>query len=297
MNFSLILFVLLIITGIFYALDCAVFRPGRRLAAERAVVEFQDRAQAMALTADQATIDSARHDLQEKHLRQPLWLEYTASFFPVILFVFLLRSFVVEPFKIPSSSMNPTLIIGDLILVNKFIYGIRLPVIDRKVIELSQPQRGDVIVFRFPNDPSIDYIKRLVGVPGDTVEYRNKRLYINGKAAAVKSLPDYFDNEKVMYSRQFQENLGEATHRILNDDEKPSYVARADNFPYREHCQYLTSGFICKVPAGHYFMMGDNRDHSSDSRYWGFVPDRNIVGKAFFIWMNFGQLSRVGSFN
>ncbi len=296
MNFSLILFLLVLFTGFFYVLDLLIFKPRRFEAAQKAIAEFDSRASALLTSSGEQAVHRAKMTLKEQHLRQPLWLEYTASFFPVILFVFGLRSFVVEPFKIPSGSMIPTLVVGDLILVNKFIYGIRLPVIDKKIIDVSQPKRGDVMVFRYPKDPSLDYIKRIVGLPGDTVEYRNKRLYINQVPQPSKPLPDFFDADKVLYSKQFEEKLGGVTHRVLNDEDKPSYVMGADQFPFRDNCQYNTTGFICKVPSGHYFAMGDNRDNSSDSRYWGFVPDKNIVGKAFFIWMNFSQLSRIGRF-
>ena len=297
MNFSLILFLLLIFTGILYALDLMIFKKQRLATAEKALREFEQRSAGMLTSSGDAAVASARQALREQHLRQPFWLEYTASFFPVILFVCALRSFVVEPFKIPSGSMIPTLQVGDLILVNKFSYGIRLPIINKKVIDIGEPQRGDVMVFRYPLDPSLDYIKRIVGLPGDTVEYRDKRLYINGKPQAMKNLPDYFDSSKIVYSKQYEEKLGAIAHRILNDEDKPPYVVGSEPFPFRDRCQYNNNGFVCKVPVGHYFAMGDNRDNSSDSRYWGFVPDQNIVGKAFFIWMNFNQLSRIGRFH
>jgi signal peptidase I len=235
--------------------------------------------------------------LAEDKLRQPWWLEYTASFFPVIAAVFLLRSFVIEPFKIPSGSMIPTLQIGDFILVNKYTYGIRLPIVNKKIVELNQPQRGDVMVFRYPKDESMDYIKRVIGVPGDVVKYDNKRLTVNGQPATYAPQSDYLDGERLTYSKQYQETLGNVTHNILNDADRPAYVSGPDDFPFRENCTYNQTGFTCKVPAGHYFMMGDNRDNSADSRYWGFVPDKNIVGKAFFIWMNLGDLKRIGAFH
>ena len=219
----------------------------------------------------------ARAELVSRLDRQPTWVAYTGSFFPVIAAVFLFRSFVIEPFKIPSSSMVPTLQIGDLILVNKYTYGIRLPIVNKKIIDINNPQRGDVMVFKFPKDTSLDYIKRVVGVPGDKVVYKNKKLTINGQPLAY-------------------ERLTGISHGILNDDKVPGYVPSPDAFPQHELCRYDLEGFECTVPAGHYFMMGDNRDNSLDSRYWGFVPDRNIVGKAFFVWMNLGNLKRIGSF-
>jgi signal peptidase I len=216
----------------------------------------------------------------------------------VIALVFFLRSFLYEPFKIPSSSMVPTLVIGDLILVNKFTYGIRLPVINKKIIDINDPQRGDVMVFKYPNDMSLDYIKRVIGVPGDKIVYKNKRLSINGKEISYQSLPDYLNQKdrSLTYSKQLLENLSGVEHRILNYEWAPPYVQNPQSFLRQELCSYNLEGFACTVPAGHYFMMGDNRDDSLDSRFWGFVPDGNIVGKAFFIWMNFGDLGRIGGF-
>jgi signal peptidase I len=215
----------------------------------------------------------------------------------VIAAVFLFRSFGFEPFKIPSSSMVPTLQIGDLILVNKYIYGIRLPIINKKIIDLNNPKAGDVMVFKFPKDPSLDYIKRVVGVAGDKIVYKNKRLTVNGRELTYEKLSDYLDEERLTYYSHYRENLKNAPHGILNDDRVPSYVPSPDAFPQHELCTYNLEGFSCTVPEGHYFMMGDNRDNSLDSRYWGFVPDKNIVGKAFFVWMNLGNFKRIGSFD
>lgn len=228
--------------------------------------------------------------------KDPWWVEYGSSFFPVILFVFVLRSFIVEPFKIPSGSMIPTLEVGDFILVNKYTYGIRLPVLNSKIIDLNTPQRGDVMVFRYPEDPSQDYIKRVIGLPGDKVAYQNKRLFINGQEIERTRMADYLHPERLQYSRQFVEKLGKLEHRILNDDDVPSFIRDAVRFPHHENCLYNNAGVICTVPAGNYFMLGDNRDNSRDSRFWGFVPEENIVGKAFFIWFNLGNLKRIGSF-
>jgi signal peptidase I len=196
--------------------------------------------------------------------------------------------------------MIPTLQIGDFILVNKFTYGIRLPVINRKVVELGTPKRGDVVVFRYPRDESVDYIKRVVAIPGDVVEYQNKRLIINGEPLLYSGGAPYLDPENMRYEKEFTEtypaNLGGLTHKILNDPERTTAVFQPEKFPGIENCQYQSSGMTCKVPTGHYFAMGDNRDNSADSRFWGFVPDQNIVGRAFFVWLNLGALSRIGSF-
>jgi signal peptidase I len=193
--------------------------------------------------------------------------------------------------------MIPTLLVGDLILVNKYTYGVRLPVVNTKVTEGTPPARGDVMVFRYPPRPSLDYIKRVVGVPGDEVAYLNKRLTVNGQAVATQPLPDFFDRDAMRYSKQFEETLGPKRHRLLNDEDRPAFIPGTEDFPFKDQCRYTVEGVACKVPAGHYFVMGDNRDNSLDSRFWGFVPDRNIVGKAFFVWMNFGDLKRIGSFD
>ncbi|MCC7486882.1 MAG: signal peptidase I [Burkholderiales bacterium] len=231
---------------------------------------------------------------------EPWWVEYPKSFFPVILVVFLLRSFLVEPFKIPSGSMLPTLLVGDFILVNKFTYGIRLPIVNVKVLEVNSPRRGEVMVFRFPENPSLDYIKRVVGVPGDLVEYRDKRLTVNGVEAKVR--PDgqyqYVENGLSFVSAMMQlETLGEHEHRTLIQPDAPGvHLSGVKQFPLRENCAYNDAGFRCRVPPAQYFLMGDNRDSSSDSRYWGFVPEANIVGRAFMIWWNFDDLRRIGTF-
>ena len=294
-NFALILFILTLATGIVWFLDVFYLSKQRRARADVALAEYD--ARHARLASDGVPLDaSGRTAVAERLLRQPTWVEYSGSFFPVILMVFVLRSFLFEPFKIPSSSMVPTLQIGDLILVNKFTYGIRLPVLNKKIIDINQPERGDVMVFKYPKDTSLDYIKRVVGIAGDKVEYRNKKLSINGKAVEYKQLPDYLDEESLSYSKHFEENLNGVAHRILNDQRAPSYVPNPDNFPNKAQCTYNAEGFVCTVPAGHYFMMGDNRDNSLDSRYWGFVPDEYIVGKAFFVWMNLGNLKRIGSF-
>ncbi len=295
-NFALLLLLASVVTGIYWLTERFYFLPQRQKAA--ATLEAND-IQRRAELAKQgiAQVDGDVAEAKVRLLMQPWWLDWTAGLFPVIITVFLLRSFLFEPFKIPSGSMVPTLLVGDLILVNKFTYGLRLPVLNTKITEGNKPQRGDVMVFRYPPKPSLDYIKRVVGVPGDTVAYLNKRLTINGKPLETTALPEFFDEEAMHYFKQFEETLGDKKHRLLNDDSRPAFVPGADKFEGYEGCNYTVEGVTCKVPEGHYFMMGDNRDNSLDSRYWGFVPEQNIVGKAFFIWMNFGNPKRIGSFN
>ena len=297
-NFALLLFIATVVTGLYWLAERFYFLPRRHkaaLALEQSAAERRKALQEKGINRVDGDGDISK--AQATLLMQPWWLDWTAGLFPVILVVFVLRSFLFEPFKIPSGSMIPTLLIGDLILVNKFTYGIRLPVVNTKITEGNAPQRGDVMVFRYPPQPSVDYIKRVVGVPGDEVAYLNKRLTINGKEVATTAQPDFFDESTMRYFKQFEEVLGEKPHRVLNNPDAPAFVQGAANFPYRDNCRYSVEGVVCKVPQGHYFMMGDNRDNSLDSRYWGFVPDQNIVGKAFFVWMNFGNLRRIGPFN
>jgi signal peptidase I len=286
---------LTVLTGAIWFYDVFYLAKQRRAKADAALAEFDSRNARLAKEGVQAD-PQGRKALEASILRQPTWVEYTGSFFPVIALVFFLRSFLYEPFKIPSSSMEPTLEVGDLILVNKYTYGIRLPVINKKIIELNDPARGDVMVFKFPMDPSIDYIKRVVGIPGDKIVYKNKRLSVNGKDVSYQALPDYLHENTLNYSKQYLENLSGVAHKILNDERMPPYVVGLEGFPKNELCTYNAEGLACTVPQGQYFVMGDNRDNSQDSRYWGFVPDQNIVGKAFFVWMNFSNLKRIGSF-
>ncbi len=302
MNFALGMLLLLAVTGAVWLLDRFYLRPRREGAVRAALVRAESQ---FTLKPGESQADyRSRRDqaLQEVHQqvgREPWWVEYSKSFFPVILLVFLLRSFLVEPFKIPSGSMIPTLLVGDFILVNKFTYGIRLPVVNLKVIEMNQPQRGEVMVFRYPENPSLDYIKRVVGLPGDVVTYRDKQLTINGQPVATEAQSDFEYTESglnVVLAKRFREVLDEHDHAILVNPGSPSVQpASVRQFPQRENCEYSDSGFTCKVPPGHYFLMGDNRDSSSDSRYWGFVPEANIVGKAFMIWWNFSDFGRIGT--
>ncbi|MBP7412309.1 MAG: signal peptidase I [Simplicispira sp.] len=295
-NFALLLFLATVVTGAYWLAERLYFLPRRRRAAQA----IEDAAAQRRAELDRMGIAKVDLDVQEakgRILMQPWWLDWTAGLFPVIATVFVLRSFLFEPFKIPSGSMIPTLLVGDLILVNKFTYGVRLPVIHTKLTEGNAPQRGDVMVFRYPPQPNMDYIKRVVGVPGDEVAYLNKRLSVNGQPVPTTAVPDFFDEGAMRYFKQYEEQLGAQPHRLLNNPEAPAFVQGASDFAYRDHCRYSVEGVVCKVPSGHYFMMGDNRDNSLDSRYWGFVPDANIVGKAFFVWMNFGDLKRIGAFH
>jgi signal peptidase I len=248
------------ITGIIWGLDAMLWAPKRRAAAELLTEGGPS-------VGDRETLDEAKAKL----LKEPVLVEYARSLFPVILIVLLLRSFLVEPFRIPSGSMMPTLLVGDFILVNKFAYGIRLPVLDTKIIEVGEPERGDVVVFRYPKNPSIDYIKRVVGLPGDRVAYYKKQIFINGEPIKQEGAESYMGiGAGVAMSGALvrNEDLMGVNHQILIDASKGT----------------MQGEFT--VPQGQYFVMGDNRDNSNDSRYWGFVPEANLVGKAFMIWMN-----------
>jgi signal peptidase I len=295
-NFALLLFMATVVTGIYWLAERFYFLPQRQKAATQLQAEAVKRREDLGKMGI-SQVDGDIAEAKNRLLMQPWWLDWTAGLFPVIIAVFLLRSFLFEPFKIPSGSMIPTLLVGDLILVNKYHYGIRLPVINVKITEGNKPKTGDVMVFRYPPKPSLDYIKRVVGVPGDEVAYLNKRLTINGKPVSTTSVPEFFDGDAMRYFKQYEESLGDKPHKLLNDDDRPAFVPGVEDFPFKQNCQYSVEGVVCKVPEGHYFMMGDNRDNSLDSRYWGFVPDKNIVGKAFFVWMNFGNLKRIGSFD
>jgi len=296
-NFSLLLLLLSMVTGAYWLAERFRFAPARAAAA-RALGEHDAQRRATLAKQGITQVDGDVENARQQILAQPWWLDWTAGLFPVILIVFLLRSFLFEPFKIPSGSMIPTLLVGDLILVNKFYYGVRLPVANIKVIENHDPKAGDVIVFRYPLDPRVDYIKRVVGVPGDEVAYLNQKLTINGKPVESQSLGPYYDVDGIRYAPKFSEQLGSVKHDLLVQPDVAPPLGPLEGYrQYRDQCRYSAEGVVCKVPAGHYFVMGDNRDNSQDSRYWGFVPDQNIVGKAFWIWMNFGNLRRFGGFD
>ncbi len=266
MDFSLILFIALVVTGIIVLLDHFILAPRRRLT----TVSSEN----IGGNTEQNEAYSDRN--------MPLYVEYAKAFFPVILLVFTLRSFVIEPFRIPSGSMYPTLNIGDFILVNKFHYGIRLPVINTKIIGISNPERGEVMVFKYPHDPKINFIKRVIGIPGDVISYENKKLFINNKPVSFEYEGTYMlprDNGSRTETDQYAEMLSGNSHFVIND---PGVISRG------------TRGREIRVPEGNYFVMGDNRDHSNDSRFWGFVPEENIVGRAFFIWFSWDSVNGGG---
>ncbi|SSY80041.1 Signal peptidase I [Alysiella crassa] len=244
--------------------------------------------------------------------------DYMAGFFPIIAVVFVLRTFVAEPFQIPSSSMRPGLVKGDFILVNKFIYGIRIPVLNSVLIPTGKVERGDVAVFNYPVQPQVNYIKRIVGISGDVVEYKNKVLTVNGivendTLKGEYQYADDFNPQHSLSSQMYGSQFGEREFHVLKDEDAPAvhmptlrqYLSREmPKYNYHDgsndlkrYCDFAEDGssFKCTVPEGKYFAMGDNRDNSADSRYWGFVNDNLIVGKAFFIWLNLGDMGRVGN--
>ena len=264
MDFALIMLLLLIATGLIWTADRLFAAPVRERKARELSAAGKD---------EQAA----------KSYKEPLVVEYARAFFPVILIVFLLRSFLVEPFKIPSGSMLPSLIPGDYILVNKFSYGIRLPVANVKLFDVQKPKRGDVMVFRYPGDPSVNYIKRVIGLPGDHIVYTDKKLYINDdlvQQTAPEAFRFHDDNGRWVEVERRSEMLDGVEHAILLDSETAMLTIQ----PRMSGQHYDTV-----VPEGMYFVMGDNRDRSNDSRYWGFVPDANLVGKAFLIWYSWDK--------
>jgi len=274
-TFSLILVMATLVTGLVWLLDRMLLAPRR---------------QARVSAAEQQAGDALDPHAVAKLAAEPSWVETCKSLFPVIGAVLVLRSFIYEPFQIPSGSMMPTLLVGDFILVEKFAYGLKDPVFQHKLVSTGEPHRGDVVVFKYPPQPSVDYIKRVVGLPGDRIIYRDKTLYIKpqcsaapcpGFAKVTDSLEAQgeFSQGPFPLSR-FSEQLGPVNHQILVNPYLPDRVAQYYNQPGSQLDEWV-------VPEGHYFVMGDNRDNSQDSRFWGFVPERNLVGKAVAIWMSF----------
>ena len=273
-DFATLLTLLTVVTGFVWVLDKLWLAPRRR-AAGLGVVIRESGSLEKAATVLTGPLRSGTDD------GASAFVDFCRSFFPVIALVLLLRSFIVEPFRIPSGSMIPTLSIGDFILVNKFTYGLRDPVFHTKFLDLNLPQRGDIVVFRWPVDSRKDFIKRIVGLPGDRIAYRDKVLTVNGEAAVQQ--PDGIYSGPYGEIYRFREQLGDVGHSIIVNPARPS-----DDFEFT-------------VPAGEYFAMGDNRDGSDDSRRWGTLPERNLVGRAFFIWMSWDgdsmrvDFSRIGT--
>lgn len=267
MYFAIFMLVILLVSGAIWLLDILILRKKRQAGA---IGEIAD----------------------------PWYVEYSKSFFPVILLVFTVRSFIVEPFKIPSGSMMPTLLAGDYILVNKFTYGLRVPILNNVFYPVDKPKRGDVFVFHYPPDPSIDYIKRVIGLPGDKIQYRDKQLTINDKVINLDFIEPYkyalnvndeSGNARAVdvTASRLNEQLGTVKHEVLVHDIMNQYSPGSLG-------DRLMQGETITVPEGEYYAMGDNRDNSSDSRVWGFVSEKYLVGRAFFIWFNFDQWRRIG---
>lgn len=261
MNFELILFYVVVISGLISLFDIIFLAKKRQRAYEESIKSLPN----------------------PPELKLPIIIEYARSFFPVLLLVFLLRGFVYEPFRIPTGSLEPTLSVGDFIAVNKFHYGIRLPVIHTKIYSINEPKRGDIVVFRWPPNESVDFIKRVIGVPGDKVSYIDKVLYINGEKLPQEYLKMTFDRDEGTHRWEVQEKI-------------------EDLFGIK-HSVYLNENRINQdfvdivVPEGMYFMMGDNRDNSADSRVWGFVPEKNIIGKANYVWMSWDTINHTVRWN
>ncbi|MDG3087152.1 signal peptidase I [Vibrio hannami] len=268
-TFSLILVLVTLVTGIVWAFEKLVWAKKR----------------AQKLADVQAQTSELSDDVAAKVVAQPWWIENSVSIFPVIAFVLVLRSFIYEPFQIPSGSMMPTLLVGDFILVEKFSYGIKDPVFRSQLVETGKPERGDIVVFKYPPQPNIDYIKRVVGLPGDTVRYSPKKeicIKPQGESTCKPvGLSNVVESEFIQRGVpliQLNEKLGEVEHQILVHPLQTDNVAMYQPRPG-------VNEWV--VPKGQYFVMGDNRDNSADSRYWGFVPEANLVGKATGIWISF----------
>lgn len=227
----------------------------------------------------------------------PKWVLYLSDYFYVMLCVFLIRSFLYQSFLIPSASMAPLLRTSDYIAVEKFAYSIKVPILNNEIFRIAKPVMGDIIVFKHPTLPNTDYIKRVIGTPGDFVSYRKKILTINGNTIKKTNIGTFKNSERDYTSLLFDEILLNNKISILNDAESPSEINNAEQYINKNYCAYFDDGIECKIPKEMYFVLGDNRDNSIDSRFWGFVPEKNIYGKAKFIWINPGDLSRIGFIN
>ncbi len=279
-NLPLILFLATLVTGFFWFVDLLMLRKDRLTAIDAAAAQFPE------LSEEEKKEDETYQSAIEAAAKEPLVIEYSKSFFPVLALVFVLRSFVVEPFQIPSESMLPTLEVGDFIVVNKFAYGIRLPIIQTKVIDIGDPKRGDVMVFFPPNDDRY-FIKRVVGLPGDKVRYTNHELFINDEkvsASLIRSEASKFMEPCMV--------LGGVNNIVEEQIDGRDHLVRKCTMPGD-----LSQNGTWVVPADHYFMMGDNRDNSRDSREWLYVPEKNVVGKAVAIWMHWEKILSVPSFS
>jgi signal peptidase I len=248
-DFPLILTLLVVLSGIIYLIDVLFFATKRKATGAK----------------------------------QPLLIEYARSFFPVLLIVLLIRSFLAQPYRVPTGSLEPTILPGDFIVVNQFAYGLRLPVLNTKILSIGEPKRGDIVLFRWPSDPRIMFVKRVIGIPGDHIVYKDKVLTINGKVAKQKNLGMDLDQASIMpIPVQIK------SENLPNSGEHKIFVRQDYN---------MSGDFDLTVPADNYFMMGDNRDNSDDSRYWGFVPEKNLVGKAFGTWMSWDSRNNTVRWN
>lgn len=292
-NFEKILMLATFICGIGFIAEKAYFKKKRQqIAKEYEVKETQENNE---LKTNGVNREEIIKEKTKEILEQPKYLEWTAGLFPVLIIIFIVRSFIVEPFNIPSGSMMPTLIEGDNILVKKYEYGLRVPVFNTQITEGNKVKRGDIIVFHYPMEPNIKYIKRAIGLPGDTIEYKNKELFVNGEKINRTQMENYKYPRINKTTLQFKEKLGDVEHQILIEPEASGTVTRLLKDDFLKNCKYDEDYIKCVIPEKSYYMMGDNRDASLDSRYWGFVPEENLVGKAVAIWSNFSDMSRVGS--
>ncbi len=270
------------VSGVYWLAEHLVYKPRRRQLADFLV-------QTMAPGRSESDRRACRAIVMER----PWWL-HTSALFPLAFLLCLVQACVWEPMAAPSSSMSPTLRVGDLALINKYAYGLRLPGLDYKIVEGSPPQRGDVIAFRAPSQPRRDTFKRIVGLPGDEVAYLGKRLTINGELIPRVYAGDFYSRRAARHFSLFEEQLGGRRHRLIHDEKRSGLERGSTDFPLKENCRYVPEGVTCKVPPGQYFVLADNRDYGQDTRLWGFVPAHHIIGKVFFVWMNFDNLDQVG---